>query len=235
MTASDWIILGSSRTAEAGFEAALRMAPKAKIASANAGLMMLRDYREVPAIVVVLDEYAVRLFRPDFEWAHEAGARFVTYHWSGVKAALGWSDVEEIVVSMDEDSRYDIDVFTNANFSGLFALQLVMREKPRRVILAGMDGYDGRYHYYDHADTFDGRRGPWHGALATSQIIEPFMRSMVAAHPEIDFIQLGEPHYTVSAPNYRSEPHGARSDREGHRGQGRPEARRGAHLLGCER
>lgn len=208
-----WLIVGSSPTAPEYFEQARERYDYATTFACNSAIKLFEDKR--PDYFIAVDECAGILLQEFIKPAIEQGTQFVTYAKSmlleNLKGNISLPGFEVklpeptilLDIGKDVQATYRPGRVVFAQYSGLAAMQYALKRGAERLVLVGCDGYPGGKPMVDFpVVTFDGHGGDSWGDRQTFTVIEPFMRSMVARCPKVEFIQYGKPLFTVDAPNY---------------------------------
>lgn len=203
-----WMIVGSSPSASAFIDAALAAHPDATLITANAGIGLLVS--------------AVPTRWPHHYWLSDHVACVDYARWKRAARAQGTIiyTLDRTPYGLTQRGMQDADVFlqldepvdgpahyepggrTHPRLSGLICLQYAAECLPilagvsHRIVLVGFDGYVSTPDQLQ-VDNFDGRLGKAAGAEQTRTLIEPFVRTLVAARRDIDFTLYGRPNYPL--------------------------------------
>jgi len=210
---STWVVVGSSLSVIEHADAVLDAFIDATTIAANAAIKLFEG-RSGPDYFIAIDECAGIELQQHIEAKVAQGTRFMSYSKSnlvnnirGIGRLPGFevnTPMPSILLDMGPlTTTYVPGEIVFAQYCGLAAMQYAIREGATELVIVGCDGYPGDRPMVDFpVVTFDGKCGDSMGMVQTRTVIEPFMRSMVAQCPDVEFVQFGRPLYTVDAPNY---------------------------------
>ncbi len=200
----EWIVAGSSPSAEQWIGPALDAVPKAKIITTNRGSKLFADRQ--PDVYFFGDEYLddPEQFKEHRETARKLkakGARIVGLNRTGkVKAAwdIEWID-EFLTVDVGPWSPWKFikGHYTAVRLSGLFCLQYAINHGATSIHLVGMEGYGDDEHYFDDGAVSRVAKD----SQLTLKTIQPFTQQLIDRCPDVDFRFYGELNYHIVAGN----------------------------------
>lgn len=176
--------------------------------TANAGLKLLPS----PDYYFAIDHQAGHWYQEAARAAQAAGTTCVTLS-RDMRAmkdrCVDWFDIHLTLPDQGDPQRGRYGVF---RYSGPLCMQFCCMNGAERVYLAGCDGYreqtstylDGCY--FDHSERpFKPRRSQW-ATNATREVVQPQTQMICRAWHDVEFVCVGDPCYTIDAPNWRVEP-----------------------------
>lgn len=205
----DWIVLGTGPSAPEMLKVAVRHAYIGFVSlTMNAGLKM----EGCPTHYFCVDEYAARMHQTQMVTARVGNTNLITLRLSDAELhgrILKWFDEFLSLPCSGVPTRHAFGPFLH---SGLLCVQLACLRGASRIHLVGYDGYaaDGPLYFDKDAerDEFCKRGDPDRQQRVTAVLREGLQHLADIWH-DVDFIQYGEPIYSVNAPNW--EMHNARS------------------------
>lgn len=190
-----WIILGCSPLVREAYAMARRDFPGAPVITTNRGLQIEPD----PDFYFLSDQIACKLWWEDARAASKRGkTKRITLRRDPQAMKMRTVDDFELVYR----EGHPFEPFQS---SGLWCVEFAIRVGlARRVVLCGMDGYR---HGCDGQDYFDGAHyyEPNDGLQKdlTRTVVDPLSNKIAAKYPQVEFLQVGEPCFTVNLPNWR--------------------------------
>ena len=199
---NEWLVVGSSPSVIETFPFALAEHKGACTITANAGILIFKEYNRWPNYMVMIDQRASEMFRFHVRLAQVEGTRLVTSNWAS-KAIEEAKLTADVVLNVPEEREYKFyrDRYTDPLLSGLLSCQFAIQGGAKRLVLIGMDGYHD-WNWEPKVETFDGRLGDCNGREKTRVVVAPFMQSMLDACPDVEFVQYGKPRYQLTGDNF---------------------------------
>lgn len=210
-----WIIAGSSPSIVHHFDAVVGKYADATTFACNSSIKLFAKPVRRPDYFIAVDETAGIILHDHIWDAIERGTKFVSYSNSLLvrnlegKISLPGYEVQvplptvPLSVGGTVKTTYKPGKVVFAQYSGLAAMQYALQQGANKIAIIGCDGYAGGNPGVDFPIvTFDGHGGDSHGERQTREVIAPFMQSMVEQCSDVEFIQYGDPRYTIVADNY---------------------------------
>jgi hypothetical protein len=176
------------------------------------------DYSDATTITT---NYGIHLLTPDFyfltdfrachkfselskEVQKSHGTKVVTLKRKPSAMEARKIDHADIVLELVRHCGYDLNAYSDCQLSGLFCLQFAIRNGADTIAAVGHEGYEtsknkGKPYWYEtpeEASVFAHQR-------LTTNVIGPFWRDIVEAHPDVTFHLYGNPKFEISGDNIR--------------------------------
>lgn len=188
-----WLVLGSSVSAPAEYERAKPFADV--VITSNRGVKIEPN----PDFYWCTDHVALQRYLPLIEPGMGNGTKLITSeisisfaHRYGVPNLRSIADVI-LDYPRAFNTNFEPGSYVNGRASGSMILQFAANQRPDRILMVGMEGYQSTASNIQ-VEYFDGERG---GAKckALMETYGPLVQSVIDQSPEIEFCFFGRPNY----------------------------------------
>lgn len=187
-----WLVLGSSVSAPAEYERAKTFADV--VITANRGVKIEPN----PDWYWCTDHVALQRYLPLIEPGMANGTKLITTEFAIARNGRYAPNLREIAdVMLDYPTAFNTNFepgsYVNGRASGSMILQFAVNQRPDRILMVGMEGYQSTASHIQ-VEYFDGERGAAK-CKALMNTYGPLVQSVIDQSPEIQFLFFGELHY----------------------------------------
>jgi len=196
-----WIVLGSSKEAARNYPFP---GGADAVITTNRGILLEPN----PDYYGLFDSVATEVFVPTAYEAQSRGVKLITLERNDT------SQLRRKVTNFDIFLPNGCRGYEHFSLSGICCLEFAAK-RAEVVYLIGMEGYQkGKYqdqHFPHELPPHDlepakkmwiSRAANMHGI--TRNVIEPKTQAIVDKYPQVEFVMVGSPNYTIVAPNWKT-------------------------------
>ncbi len=167
------------------------------IITCNSGIKLW----EVPHFYAAVDTVSTHTFHDEAILAQQAGTQLITLL-RGEKAQRD-RKIEHFDIHLElgngDPSRSEYGAF---RYTGPLCVEFACHHGAKRIHLVGFDGYRHETDYFDGSATHRKTGRAMSVADSTQEVLRPRMQQLAEVWHDVEFIQYGEPCFTIDCPNW---------------------------------